>query len=134
MLTDPAPYLVGAYPVLEFVDGIGERLRIATQEVLANCKRAVLHFRRQYGPMLNALLHASGGDEETLMRLVIGTARSSLPSWCARPEDTAQLLSAILFAPVGQEPVSPVPAAQADADTSAQHHASGGPGGVQSRE
>jgi phage replication initiation protein len=102
MLVDPAPYLVGAFPVLSFVDGIGERLRIATEEVLASCKRAVLHFRRQYGPMLNAMLHASGGDESTLARLVVGTARSSLPSWCPRPEDTAQLLAAILFAPVGQ--------------------------------
>ena len=101
MLTDPAPYLVGAYPVLSFVEGIGERLRIATEEVLANCKRAVLHFRRQYGPMLNAMLHASGGDQATLARLVVGTARSTLPAWCPRPEDTAQLLSAILFAPVG---------------------------------
>lgn len=102
MLTDPAPYLVGAYPCLSFVDGIGERLRIATAEVLANCKRAVEHFRRQYGPMLNALLHASGGDEAVLSRLVVGTARAALPKWCPRPEDTSQLLAAILFAPVGQ--------------------------------
>lgn len=101
MLIDPAPYLVGAYPVLDFVGGIGERLRIATEEVLANCKRAVMHFRRQYGPMLNALLHASGGDESTLTRLITSTARSSLPAWCPRPEDASQLLAAILFAPVG---------------------------------
>ncbi|HEY0491074.1 MAG TPA: replication initiation factor domain-containing protein [Telluria sp.] len=101
MLTDPAPYLVGAYPVLDFVSGIGERLRIAAAEVLANCKRAVAAFRRQYGPMLNALLHAAGGDEATLSRLIVGTARSKLPPWCPRPEDTAQLLTAILFAPVG---------------------------------
>jgi hypothetical protein len=51
--------------------------------------------------MLNALLHAAGGDEKTLHRLIQGTARSSLPKWCPRPEETAQLLSAILFAPVG---------------------------------
>ena len=101
MLIDPAPYLVGAYPVLEFVDGIGQRLRIATEQLLANCKRAVLHFRRQYGPMVNALLHASGGDEAMLARLIQGTARASLPSWCPRPEDATQLLAAILFAPVG---------------------------------
>jgi len=101
MLTDPAPYLVGAYPVLDFVSGIGERLRIAAAEVLANCKRAVAAFRRQYGPMLNALLHAAGGDEATLSRLIVGTARAKLPTWCPRPEDTAQLLTAILFAPVG---------------------------------
>jgi DNA relaxase NicK len=101
MLTDPAPYLIGAYPVLSFVEGIGERLRIATEELLANCKRAVSHFRRQYGPMLNAMLHASGGDEATLSRLITGTARASLPPWCPRPEDASQLLAAILFAPVG---------------------------------
>lgn len=101
MLVDPAPYLVGAYPVLDFVDGIGERLRIATEQVLANCKRAVMHFRRQYGPMVNALLHASGGDEATLSRLIQGTARSALPAWCPRPEDAVQLLTAILFAPAG---------------------------------
>jgi len=101
MLVDPAPYLVGAYPVLDFVGGIGERLRIAAAEVLANCKRAVAAFRRQYGPMLNALLHAAGGDEATLSRLIVGTARAKLPQWCPRPEDTAQLLTAILFAPVG---------------------------------
>lgn len=101
MLTDPAPYLVGAYPVLDFVDGIGQRLRIATEQLLANCKRAVMHFRRQYGPMVNAMLHAAGGDESMLARLIVGTARSSLPSWCPRPEDASQLLAAILFAPVG---------------------------------
>jgi DNA relaxase NicK len=101
MLLDPAPYLVGAYPVLDFVNGIGERLRIATAEVLASCKQAVRHFRNQYGPMLNAMLHASGGDEAMLARLVSGTARSALPAWCPRPDDAAQLLAAILFAPVG---------------------------------
>ncbi|MBD9368385.1 replication initiation factor domain-containing protein [Xanthomonas sp. XNM01] len=101
MLLDPAPYLVGAYPVLDFVGGIGERLRIATEKLLANCVRAVANFRRQYGPMVNALLHAAGGDEATLSRLVVGTARNSLPPWCKRPEDAAQLLTAILFAPVG---------------------------------
>lgn len=101
MLVDPAPYLVGAYPVLDFVGGIGERLRIATEKLLANCKRAVMHFRRQYGPMVNAMLHASGGDEATLARLIVGTARASLPPWCPRPEDAAQLLTAILFAPSG---------------------------------
>lgn len=101
MLVDPAPYLVGAYPVLEFVEGIGERLRIAAEKVIANCKRAVAQFRRQYGPMLNAMLHAAGGDEATLARLVLGTARNSLPRWCPRPDDAAQLLTAILFAPSG---------------------------------
>lgn len=101
MLLDPAPYLVGAYPVLDFVGGIGERLRIAAAEVLANCTRAVAAFRRQYGPLLNALLHAAGGDEATLSRLIVGTARQKLPPWCPRPEDAAQLLTAILFAPAG---------------------------------
>lgn len=101
MLLDPAPYLVGAYPVLDFVAGIGERLRIAAAEVAANCVRAVIHFRRQYGSMLNAMLHAAGGDEATLARLVLGTAKNSLPAWCPRPDDAAQLLAAILFAPVG---------------------------------
>lgn len=101
MLTDGAPYLVGAYPVLDFVEAVGERLRVAAAQVLANCVRAVRHFRKQYGPMLNALLHAAGGDEKTLHRLIQGTARHSLPKWCPRPEETSQLLSAILFAPVG---------------------------------
>lgn len=101
MLTDGAPYLVGAYPVLDFVDAVGERLRVAAAQVLANCVRAVRHFRKQYGPMLNALLHAAGGDEKTLHRLIQGTARQSLPKWCSRPEEATKLLSAILFAPVG---------------------------------
>lgn len=107
MLVDSAPYLVGAYPVLDFVDGIGERLRIATAEMLASCVRAVAHFRRQYGPMVNALLHASGGDEATLARLVAGTARQKLPQWCPRPDDAVQLLTAILFAPSGQVQADP---------------------------
>ena len=102
MLIDPAPYVVGAYPVLDFVSDIGQRLRIAAAEVLATCKRAVINFRRQYGPMVNAMLHAAGGDEATLARLIQGTARSKLPAWCPRPEDAAQLLVAILFAPSGQ--------------------------------
>lgn len=101
MLVDPAPYLVGTYPVLDFVGGIGERLRYATEKLVANCMRAVKAFRHQYGPMLNALLHASGGDEATLSKLIAGAARSKLPAWCPRPEDTVQLITAILFAPVG---------------------------------
>lgn len=101
MLVDPAPYLIGAYPVLDFVGGIGERLRIAAAKVMANCVRAVASFRHQYGPMLNAMLHAAGGDEATLARLVLGTARNALPGWCPRPDDAAQLLAAILFAPSG---------------------------------
>lgn len=101
MLTNGAPYLVGAYPVLEFVGGVGERLRVATEKLLANCKRAVAHFRHQYGPMLNALQHASRGDEQTLARLIQGTSRSTLPGWCPTPDSATQLLAAILFAPEG---------------------------------
>ncbi|MDH5829708.1 replication initiation factor domain-containing protein [Luteimonas sp. M1R5S18] len=101
MLTDPAPYLVGAYPVLDFVSGIGERLRVAAAEVAANCVRAVTHFRRQYGPMLNAMLHASGGDQSTLAKLVLGATRSTLPAWCPNADAAAQLLSVLLFAPSG---------------------------------
>lgn len=101
MLVDPAPYLVGAYPVLDFVSGIGERLRVAAAEVAANCVRAVTHFRRQYGPMLNAMLHASGGDQSTLAKLVLGATRSKLPSWCPNADAAAQLLSVLLFAPSG---------------------------------
>jgi len=102
MLTMGDAYIVGTYPALDFVSGIGERLRVAAAEVLANCVSAVRNFRRQYGPMLNAMLHAAGGDEVTLSRLIAGTARSKLPAWCPRPDDAAQLLSAILFAPSGQ--------------------------------
>lgn len=101
MLIDPAPYLLGAYPVLDFIDGIGERLRIAAAEVAANCVRAVTHFRRQYGPMLNAMLHASGGDQSTLAKLVLGATRSKLPPWCPNADAAAQLLSVLLFAPSG---------------------------------
>lgn len=101
MLVDCAPYLVGAYPCLDFIDAVGERLRVATEKVIANCVRAVEHFRRQYGPMVNALLHASEGDEVILHRLISGTARAKLPKWCPTPDDTAQLLTTILFAPVG---------------------------------
>lgn len=107
MLVDPAPYLVGAYPVLDFVGSVGERLRIAAEEVLANCVRAVRNFRHQYGPMVNALLHAAGGDEAQLSRLLIGTARSKLPPWCPRPEDAAQLVTAILLSPSGEVQADP---------------------------
>lgn len=107
MLCDPAPYMVGAYPVLDFVGGVGERLRIAAEEVLSNCIRAVQTFRHQYGPMVNALLHASGGDEAMLSRLLLGTARAKLPAWCPRPDDAAQLVTAILFAPSGAVQAEP---------------------------
>ena len=107
MLVDPSPYLVGAYPLLDFIGGIGERLRIATEKLLANCTRGIMNFRRQYGPLINAMLHASGGDEATLSRLIVGTARNKLPAWCPRPEDAAQLLTVILFAPSGHIDSSP---------------------------
>lgn len=116
MLTDPAPYLVGAYPALHFVDGIGERLRIAAAEIAATCKRAVEYFRRNYGPMVNALLHASGGDVQMLSRLMEGTARPKLPGWCPNIDATQQLVAQILFAPVGQ--ISDASAARAAEDHS----------------
>lgn len=101
MMVNGAAYLVGAYPVLDFVDGIGERLRIETEKVLATCRRAVANLRHQYGPMLNAMLHAAGGDEATLGRLITGTARSVLPGWCTHVDQVEQLLTAIIFAPSG---------------------------------
>lgn len=101
MLTDPAAYLIGAYPVLEFVEGVGERLRIAAAELAANVERAVRQFRRIYGPMMNAMLHASGGDVDTLSRLVLGTARAKFPKWCSSAKDSEQLLTALIFAPSG---------------------------------
>lgn len=109
MLTDPAPYLVGAYPALDFVDGIGDRLRIAAAELAANVDRAVRQFRRIYGPMINAMLHASGGDVDMLARLVQGTARPKLPKWCGSIGDADQLLTAILFAPSGAPEADPGP-------------------------
>lgn len=112
MLVDPAPYLVGAYPVLDFVDGVGERLRIAAAEVAANCVRAVMHFRRQYGPMLNAMLHASHGDQGTLAQMVVAATRAKLPRWCPNPEAAAQLLSVLLFSPSGEPIATPKEAHQ----------------------
>ena len=76
MLTECAAYIKGAYPVLSFVEGIAERLRITREEVAATCKRAVRVFRHQYGPFANALLRASEGCERTLWGMVQNLSRT----------------------------------------------------------
>ncbi|MGV8950486.1 MAG: replication initiation factor domain-containing protein [Cypionkella sp.] len=101
MLTAPAGYLLGAYPVLAFIEGMGERLRLLREQVIASASAAVEHFRRQYGPMLNAMLHAAQGDEETLARLVGGVSRPTLPGWCPTNDAASELLRVILFAREG---------------------------------
>lgn len=82
MMTDPASFLRGAYDVLDFVSHVGERIRTTWESVTACAKRAAKHFSRQYGGLVNALLHVSEGDADQLHRYCVALAKPKLPAWC----------------------------------------------------
>lgn len=81
-------YLKGAYPALDFVSGVGERISSVTESVGSSAIRAVRHFRRQYGKLANLILKASEGCETTAFKLLQGCSRSGLPEWFKSSADS----------------------------------------------
>jgi phage replication initiation protein len=86
MLTDCAAYIRGAYDVLEFVSYVASSIRSTWTAVVSCAKRSAKHMQRQYGRMVNALLHVAEGDGELLHRYCIALSSSKLPKWASQGE------------------------------------------------
>lgn len=95
MLVACDAYLRGAYNVLHFVGGVGERLRSVSAATLANAKRAIRTFKHQYGPFANLILAASEGCEQVAVRLLRGCSRSAMPQWFKGRDDLHEFREAI---------------------------------------
>jgi len=80
MLRDPAGYLLGAYPVLRFLNCVATRIEITKAAVGATWKSARRHLRRQYGATLNFITRHCPTPEA--LHAVITTCTShKLPAW-----------------------------------------------------
>ncbi|AUJ12703.1 replication protein [Xanthomonas oryzae pv. oryzae] len=80
ILRDPAGYLLGAYPVLHFLNCVALRMDITKAAVDATWKSARRHLKRQYGATLNFIVrHCPTPDA---LHAVISTCTSHrLPAW-----------------------------------------------------
>ncbi|HEY4557760.1 MAG TPA: replication initiation factor domain-containing protein [Enteractinococcus sp.] len=80
LLRDPASYLLGAYPVLNFLHCVATRIEITKAAVSATWKSARRHLRRQYGATLNWIFRQCATADE--LRTVIASCTSQkLPAW-----------------------------------------------------
>lgn len=79
-------YMKGVYPCLHFIAGMGERMASTSAKAMANAKRAIRNFKRQYGPFAQLILAAGEGCEITVTRLLRGCARPQVPKWFQGPE------------------------------------------------
>ncbi len=80
ILRDPAGYLLGAYPVLHFLNCVALRMDITKAAVDATWKSARRHIKRQYGATLNFILRHCSTPEAA--HAVISTCTSHrLPTW-----------------------------------------------------
>lgn len=80
ILRDPASYLLGAYPVLNFLNCVATRLEITKAAVDATWKSARRHLRRQYGATL-AFIVKHCPDAESLKAVIESCTSPKLPGW-----------------------------------------------------
>jgi hypothetical protein len=80
MLRDPAAYLIGAYPVLRFIDAVASRIPATKEAAIATWKSARRHLKRQYGATLNFVARHTP-DDLALARVVRSLTTNKLPSW-----------------------------------------------------
>lgn len=80
MLRDPSAYLLGAYPVLRFIQACAERIAITKEGQKATWKSVRRHLKRQYGATLNFMV-ANTVSDSALARLVRSLTSERLPAW-----------------------------------------------------
>jgi phage replication initiation protein len=61
-LINPGHYLAGAYPCLDFLSVIQERIRTITKAVTVSYARAVHHAQQMTGKLVNVMFQVHGGD------------------------------------------------------------------------
>jgi len=80
LLRDPRSYLLGAYPVLRFLNALATRIDVTNSAATATLKSARRHLRRQYGATLNFIVKHTRSDAE-LATVVRSLTKPKLPDW-----------------------------------------------------
>lgn len=80
MLRDPRGYLLGAYPVLRFLQAMAQRIDVTNAAAAATLKSCRRHLRRQYGATLNFIVKQTRSDAE-LASVVRSLTTAKLPKW-----------------------------------------------------
>ncbi len=80
MLRDPAGYLLGAYPVLNFIVAMAQRIDVTKAADVATWKSCRRHLKRQYGATLTFILKHTESPE-ALQRVVETLTSPKLPKW-----------------------------------------------------
>lgn len=93
ILRDPAAYLLGAYPILKFIDAVASRIDVTDAANAATWKSARRHIKRQYGATLHFILKhtrtADGRpDAEATLRVIETLTSPKLPAWAGNDAAT----------------------------------------------
>ncbi|HEY1138423.1 MAG TPA: replication initiation factor domain-containing protein [Xanthomonadaceae bacterium] len=82
ILRDPAGYLLGAYPVLRFINAIASRIDVTNAAAASTLKSVRRHIKRQYGGALLFVVKHTRNDSElaTVIRSLTG---QKLPPWAS---------------------------------------------------
>ena len=80
VLRDPASYLLGAYPVLNFLHCVATRIDITKAAVDATWKSARRHLKRQYGAVFN-FISRNCPDAESFKAVMDTCTSPKLPKW-----------------------------------------------------
>lgn len=83
MLRDPAAYLLGAYPVLKFLQAMACRIDVTNAAAISTLKSCRRHLKRQYGATLNFLCKFTT-DDAVLAKVVKTLTSNKLPAWASR--------------------------------------------------
>ncbi|MCC8363259.1 replication initiation factor domain-containing protein [Lysobacter sp. A6] len=95
MLRDPSAYLLGAYPVLRFLQACALRIDVTKESAKATWKSVRRHLKRQYGNTFN-FIALNVPDNEALGRVIRSLTGNKLPPWSS--ESAAKLWPEIVAA------------------------------------
>jgi DNA relaxase NicK len=88
MLRDPAGYLLGAYPVLSFINAMASRIDVTQASAAATWKSCRRHLKRQYGATLSFIVKHTD-SAEALQRVIETLTSPKLPTWACKEAATA---------------------------------------------
>ncbi|MFD0727052.1 replication initiation factor domain-containing protein [Lysobacter brunescens] len=82
LLRDPANYLLGAYPVLRFLQAMATRIDVTNAAAVATLKSCRRHLKRQYGATLHFIVKHTRNDAE-LGSVIRSLTSPKLPDWAS---------------------------------------------------
>ena len=68
-VTDPAPYLAGAFPGLSWVCGYGSRIKTVQRSDAISYAHLVRHARQSCGALINVMVDREGGADQAVEKL-----------------------------------------------------------------